>query len=177
MKSNTIRKALDYLDLFKAPIPSFNIGGRTSVPSLIGGICSFLVMMLVLMYSALKFKQLTNRTNPNISRFLERDAIDSTTKFNLLDVGFHFAFGVEGFLDREMKNDPRYVKLLVRFVQNVNGKPVDKVLPFHKCTAKDWAKFAPPSTDSVDLLNKFKTEPDRYLFCIDWEKIAPEIEI
>ena len=33
------------------------------------------------------------------------------------NAGKHFAFGVEGFFDKELKDDPRYVKMLVRLFQ------------------------------------------------------------
>ena len=58
------------------------------------------------------------------------------------------AFGVDGYLDGELKDDPRYVKYFVRVVGKSEGKDYDKVLPFHKCNDQDWVKFSPISSKS-----------------------------
>ena len=39
---------------------------------------------------------------------------DSTNVVNLKDSGLRFAFGIEGYLDSELKNDNRFVKSMVR---------------------------------------------------------------
>ena len=46
-----------------------------------------------------------------------------------------FAFGIEGFLDKELKNDERYVKWIVRTWTKVGeDEKVERLLPFHRCT-------------------------------------------
>ena len=63
---------------------------------------------------------------------------------NFKEKGIRLAFGIEGFLDKELKDDPRYVKNLVRFWGKKDGVEYEKLLPFHKCTEEDFEQFAPP---------------------------------
>ena len=177
MTKQTVRKVLDFLDLFQKPLPSFNIRGKRQVSSFIGGVSSFFIALILIMYATVKFTDMMSRSNPNISRHIERDAIDPTEKFNLHDLGLSFAFGIEGFLDRELKDDPRYVKMMLRMVFHKEGKEYDKILPYRMCKASDWEKFAPPINDSYELLQKYTNEPDRNLFCIDWDTLGDEIEL
>ena len=76
-----------------------------------------MVMLVLSVYASLKYTELVSRSNPNITRYLERDEIKPTEKINMHNAGKHFAFGVEGFFDKELKDDPRYVKMLVRLFQ------------------------------------------------------------
>ena len=68
-----------------------------------------------------------------------------------------------------MKNDPQYVKYLVRFYGRRNGKNFEQQLPFHKCTDEDWDLFPPASKDSFDAWTEIKDDPNRGMFCIDWD--------
>ena len=34
-----------------------------------------------------------------------------------------------------------------------------------------------PDTDSAALLEKYRTDPDKYLYCIDWKKVGDKITI
>ena len=49
-----------------------------------------------------------------ISEILEPNFFDYQTKLDLTRIGFKMAFSVEGYLDSELKDDPRYVKYIVR---------------------------------------------------------------
>ena len=49
-----------------------------------------------------------------------------------------FAFGIEGFLDKQPKDDPRYVKGFARFMGNKDGEGYEKLIPYHKCTKDDF---------------------------------------
>ena len=60
-------------------------------------------------------------------------------------MGVQFAFGVEGYLDGELKEDPRYVKGIARIRGQRNGVKYEKLLKYHKCTDSDWDSFAPPA--------------------------------
>ena len=55
------------------------------------------------------------RHNPAVSSFLKRGVFDSENVLNFDSVDIRFAFGIEGFLDKELKDDPRYVKAFARF--------------------------------------------------------------
>ena len=76
-----------------------------------------------------------------------------------------------------MKNDPRYVKNIVRLWGRKGGVAYEKILPYHVCTEEDYDLFAPPSAESVGMLESMKKDPDRGLYCFDWDKIGEEIDV
>ena len=78
---------------------------------------------------------------------------------------------MEGFLglDYKIKDDPRYVKYIVRLRGAREGRKFEKIIPFHKRTDADWAQFPPPETDSVDTINGIRADPARGMFCLDWD--------
>ena len=45
---------------------------------------------------------------------MESDAINKYDKLNMKDAGLQLAFGIEGYKDNELKDDPNYVKMIVR---------------------------------------------------------------
>lgn len=51
-----------------------------------------------------------------------------------------------------------------------DGKVFMQMLDFHKCTDKDFEDFAPPSKDTANLFKQLREDPDRGLFCLDWER-------
>ena len=79
-----------------------------------------------------------------MSTYTEQNFFDSSNVLNLKDSDIRFAFGIEGFLDKKLKNDPRYVKTLFRLWGKRGGEPYEKIMPYHKCTAEDFDQFAPP---------------------------------
>ena len=138
MKNYTLGRSLAALDVFPASMPSFNVRGKTAVTTITGSIVSILVFLLVLFYGANKLTFLVERRNPTISSFIERGAVTKDDVLNLKQVNVRFAFGIEGFLDKQLKDDPAYVKWIVRQVRNVDGKEMEKFLPYHKCTDEDY---------------------------------------
>ena len=96
---------------------------------------------------------------------------------NFKDKGVRFAFGIEGFLDKTLKDDPRYVKTLVRFWGNKDGESYERIFPFHKCTAEDFEEFAPPTPEAEGALEVYKTSETRRLYCMDWDKLGEELAI
>ena len=88
-----------------------------------------------------------------------------------------FAFGIEGYLDSELKNDPKYVKTVVRMWGKKDGVEYEKFIPYHICTEDDYAQFSPPAPEAVGLLNSMKSKEKRGLYCIDWEAQGEELEV
>ena len=73
-----------------------------------------------------------------MSQNLIENAFEPDLKFNLNDMNFRLAFTMEGVIDQERKNDPRYVKQYVRlFGKNPAGERNDRLIPFHECTEAD----------------------------------------
>lgn len=82
---------------------------------------------------------LTSRGNPNINSFVQQNYFDATNAVNFKERGLRFAFGIEGYLDKTLKDDPRYVKLLVRtYRKTAEDDAEEKILPVHKCTLEDY---------------------------------------
>ena len=51
------------------------------------------------------------------------------------------AFSVSGFLDEEIKDDPRYVKYLVRLYGKKEGVKYEQILGYHKCLSEELDSF------------------------------------
>ena len=81
------------------------------------------------------------RHNPQVASFVEVGALDSSFIFNFKERGVKFAFGVEGFLDNETKDDSRYVKGLARLVYQRNGIDSERIIPYHPCTKEELDEF------------------------------------
>ena len=90
------------------------------------------------LFAIVKLIQMLNRHNPVISSFLTKGFYDSNKVLNFKQVGMRFAFGIEGFLDKKPKDDPRYVKGFARFMGNKDGEGYEKLIPYHKCTKDDF---------------------------------------
>ena len=77
-----LRNTLDAIDIFRKPLPNFNMRGRTSVPTVCGAIVTFTIIIIVLLYSTIKFVQLMSRANPLVSSFLKQGVFDSANVAN-----------------------------------------------------------------------------------------------
>ena len=121
MRYLSIRSGLFALDVFKMKVPGFNVRGKTQISSLMGSILSIVLLLLLLFYGANKFTHLMERRNPTITSYTEREAVTKFDVTNLRDAGIRFAFGIEGFLDKELKDDPAYVKWIVRQMGRLDG--------------------------------------------------------
>ena len=97
-------------------MPNFNLRGKSRISSIVGSILSALVFLIVIFYGANRLSLLIERRNPTISSFVQRDAVTKYDELNLRDAGLRFAFGVENFLDQKLRNDPAYVKWILRAV-------------------------------------------------------------
>ena len=77
------------------------------------------------------------------------------------------AFTFEGYLDKKIKDDPKYVKLLARIVYITDARDHEKIMSLHKCTDKDWSHFADPAIGMEDQFELIKNHPDRGMYCLD----------
>ena len=117
-----VQSLLLKFDFFGSQLPVFNLKGASVVHTKMGGLLSFSIFVITMIYATIKLIQLFDRHNPNVTQFLERNVYDYREKLDLNEANFRIAFTVEGYLDRMMKNDPQYVKYLVRFYGRKNGK-------------------------------------------------------
>ena len=59
---------------------------------------------------------------------------------------------MNGYFDKETRDDPRYVKYWARSLGKKNGEWYEEMLALHKCTNEDWKLFNPPSIISADSI-------------------------
>ena len=110
------------VDHFSKEIPSFNLKGETNVTTLLGSIFTTLIVLVTLSYSLMKFEKVMTGRNADVTVFTELGHISADEKVNLNDISFRMAFVVEGFVDRERKADPRYVKYIARIWNEIDGE-------------------------------------------------------
>ena len=104
-----------------------------------GGLVTFAIFVVMLIYASIKMIQMYEHHNPQVAQFTEKTVFDFNEKLDLNAINFRLAFTVEGYHSREQKNDPRYVKYLVRIFGIKDGKEYEKFIPYHECTEEDWA--------------------------------------
>ena len=168
--SFTLQNTIDAIDLFKKNLPTFNMKGKTHVPSYFGAFMSVLVALIVTLYGLTKFIQLTSKHNPNVSSWVEQGAVTSETILDFKEEGFNIAFGVEGYLDKEIKDDERYVKFFTRLVTQRGGIQSETIIPSKRCSTEDFALFSPPIQSARGMFEEYKNGT-RHLRCLDWDKI------
>ena len=57
-------------------MPTFNIKGKDRVNTLVGGVLSLIIYMVIFMYSTLKFSYLVTKDGPNISSYDQEDGMN-----------------------------------------------------------------------------------------------------
>ena len=106
------------------------------------------------LYSLVKLLQVVRKSNPNISQHTKTSYYDFSEVVNVDEIGFKFAFSVEGYFDKEQKNDPRYVKYMARVRGIYEGRPYERILPIHECTEEDWAEFPEAANASAGTIKR-----------------------
>ena len=71
------------LDLFGAPAaPRFNVQGKENVNTCVGGVLSFMLLTITILFGTVKLDELLEKRNPTISSLKEYGA-NRGTKFDL----------------------------------------------------------------------------------------------
>ena len=96
--------------MFGRPMPTFNLNGKAEVKTYTGGVMSVILVGVLIAYGMMKLLQLLDKHNPNLAQYTETNVFDFNDQLNLNDIDFRFAFTIEGYLDQEMKDDPKYIK-------------------------------------------------------------------
>ena len=63
------------MDAFGKELPKLSIKGGEKVNSILGGVFSVVLYMILLMYAIFKFGHLSTKDNPNVSAFLKVDEL------------------------------------------------------------------------------------------------------
>ena len=95
-------------------MPVFNFHGEEKLRTNTGGICSILIVVLILVYGLLKWLELMDKKNPYLSSYKQEQFTNEENPINLNAMNSRIAFLFEGFSDTELKDDSRYVKWIVR---------------------------------------------------------------
>ena len=86
------------IDAFGSPLPSFNIKGKETITTIVGGFCTLILFFTIFSYGALKFSNLITKPSPIInSYFAENETGNSVV--NLNEHNFKFAFTVESYYE------------------------------------------------------------------------------
>ena len=70
-----ISNMFQQVDHFSKEIPSFNLKGETNVTTLLGSICTTLIVLVTLSYSLMKMEKVITGRNPDVTVFTELDQI------------------------------------------------------------------------------------------------------
>ena len=70
--------------------------------------------MLALGYGLSTLLDLVDKQNPTINQYLKASSYGPNDELDFQEFKFKFAVGVEGYLDREPRHDPRYIKWMAR---------------------------------------------------------------
>ena len=131
------------MDIFGKQLPSFNLKGNEIVKTNFGAALTLFLGGIVLLYAVVKFIQLESRENPNITEYMETFITDSESPANLNSLNGRIAFSFEGYRDKNIKDDPRFVKWIFRIYGRKDGKEYEHLLPYHKCTQEEYDSFYP----------------------------------
>ena len=69
-------KVLLTLDMFGAPLPTFNLKGEEKVRTHCGGCTSLIIIYVTFLFATLKLQHLLSKHNPTVNTFVQRDALD-----------------------------------------------------------------------------------------------------
>ena len=69
-----------------------------------------LIMIITFSYATGKFIDLSQKKDPFITQSVEKDFYNGSEGLNLNQAKFRFAIGAINFVDKEGRNDPRYIK-------------------------------------------------------------------
>lgn len=69
--------------MFGESLPTFNVKGNTEVSTTTGGILTVLIVIVLLIYGAIKFDMLMDKYNPEISEVTEKEIYDEDEIVNL----------------------------------------------------------------------------------------------
>lgn len=168
MKGLRASRLLEKIDQFGRPLPTFNLDSETEVHTTTGGLVTFLIIVITLCYGTLKFYQMMIKHNTNVTSVYETDVFDFKEVTNLHDIGFRMAFSVRGYDTKELKDDPRYVKYLVRMFGRIKGIEFERIMPYHRCTEEDWEVFPPAAKAFEDSFIAIKNGDVDTMLCLDW---------
>ena len=99
------------LDMFRQPLPAFNIEGEGHIRTYCGGCVSLIIIYVLVLFAVLKLQHLLSKHNPQVNTFVTRDHFEDSDIFTPgEDDNFSIASVVTNFITLDVKDDPLYVK-------------------------------------------------------------------
>ena len=130
------------IDFYGKPVPGFTIDGEDTVQTAIGGVLSAITMFVTVAFGLFKLQHLVRYYNPAINTFELINALEDGQVFDPVSEGWTMAFGLEDYTTKEIKDDKKIIKWLVRYLVYENSEIVEqRVMPLHACTEYDFAQF------------------------------------
>jgi hypothetical protein len=112
-------KTIDQLDLFAAPMPTFNIEGLEKISTTVGFFFSILLFLIMGGYSASRVAFFVKGDRPDIQTFTIHNGFNLTELVDLKDFGFQLAFNIEifknDFSTLRLEDDPNLVEWRANF--------------------------------------------------------------
>ena len=88
-----------------------------------------------------------------MNSFYQENFFENKEGIDLVKRNVKIAFTIEDTYGKKtQKNDPRYVKWFAKLGGVLEGKTVERMIPFHKCTDEDYDSFYPVEKSSQFLL-------------------------
>ena len=112
-----------------------------------------------------------SKKNPNITTYYED--IEIGEKHNMNEYNFRIAFTIEDWYFPKFKDSEEYVKWAFRIYGNKDNVAYERVIPYRRCTDKDYEEFYPIEKPKKQTLADIRSDPDRDFYCIDWDDENP----
>ena len=77
------------------------------------------------------------------------------------------------YAPRELKNNPEYIKWMIRVYGIKDGVPYNRHITPHPCTDEDYNAFYPVEAASAGYLAELRSDPKRGFMCLDWDLADP----
>ena len=127
------------LDIFSGSLPSFSIGGKTSVQTSVGAFGSIIILVLTFSFSLLKMQHLVIRRNPLLAT--NSEVLEYGETYSLASEEFMMAFALHKFAGSILDFDARYVRWITRVWKDIDGERNETFYPLHPCSEEELSKF------------------------------------
>ena len=106
--TNRFTNALKSASIFGVNVPSFNVNGKYKIDTFLGGVLTFLVIVVVALFGSYKMIKLVNQLNPQFSTILMENNFSLTDRLYLNENNFKIAISIVGKYDGKTRHDSRY---------------------------------------------------------------------
>ena len=108
-----------------------------------------------------------------MSTYTRKDNFGEDDFLDLSAGNFRVALSYESYTTKEFKNDPRYIKWIMRVYGVKDGVYYEYAVPHHLCTEKDYEQFFPIAEKNRVSFERIKN--NNAFVCLDFDKVDPVI--